>query len=147
MDWLGIVVAGLVGTAVMTMLMYSAPVMGMPKMNIAQTLGTMVLPQGSSAFIMGMMMHMVNGVIFVAIYAAVWNAFGNNVTWWSGLIFGAVHSLVAAVGMGMLMGIHKEVKAGRLPSPMSGGTKGMAGMVMGHLLFGLVVALVYGAYV
>ncbi len=147
MDWPGIVVAGLVGTAVITALMYAGPMMGMPKMDIAQLLGSMVLPQGSSALAMGMMAHFVMGIIFVVIYAAVWTATGIAVTWWSGLIFGLVHTMVAAGGMAVMMPMHKEVRAGRLESPMAGGAKGLMGMLMGHLVFGLVVALVYGAFV
>lgn len=146
MDWLGIVVAGLVGTAIITMLMYAGPVMGMPRMDIAQLLGSMALPPGSSAFALGMMVHFVMGVVFVVIYAAIWNAIGINVTWWSGLIFGAVHTAVAFAGMGMIMPMHRQVKAGSLASPLAGGAKGMMGMLMGHLVFGLVVALVYGAF-
>lgn len=147
MDWGGIIVAGLVGTAVFTMLMYGGPMMGMPRMDIPRLLGSMMLPQGGTALAVGMMMHFANGILFTIIYAAIWNAFGNNVTWWSGIIFGAVHSVVAAGGIGAISPMHKEIKAGRLPSPMSGGAKGLLGMVMGHVVFGLVVALVYGAFV
>lgn len=147
MDWPGIIVAGLVGTAIITMLMYYVgPVMGMPRMDIAQLLGSMVLPQGSSALALGMMVHFVMGVVFVVVYAAVWNATGIDVTWWSGLILGAVHTAVAFAGMGMIMPMHREVKVGSLASPLAGGAKGMMGMLMGHLVFGLVVALVYGAF-
>lgn len=147
MDWLGIIVAGLVGTTVITVLMYAGPMMGMPKMDIAQLLGSMMLPQGSVAFAMGMMAHFIMGIVFVTIYAAVWNATGTEVAWWSGLIFGLLHTMVAAGGMAAMMPMHKEVKAGRLESPLAGGAKGIMGMLMGHLVFGLVVALVYGAYV
>jgi uncharacterized membrane protein YagU involved in acid resistance len=147
MDWPGIIVAGLAGTAVITMMMYSAPMMGMPKMDIAQALGSMFLPQGAAAFTLGMMMHFMNGIIFAIIYGAVWEGLDIDVTWWSGLIFGAVHFVVAAVGMGMMMSMHQEVKAGRMENPAKSGPKGMMGSLMGHLLFGLVVALVYGAFV
>jgi hypothetical protein len=43
--------------------------------------------------------------------------------------------------------IHKEIRSGRLPSPMSGGARGMMGMLLGHLVFGLVVAVVYRPFV
>lgn len=148
MDVIGIIVAGLVGTVVFTMILYGAPMMGMPKMDIAQLLGSMFLPKGGTAFAVGIVVHFMMGIIFVAVYAVVWNAFDNNVTWWSGLIFGAVHAMVAAVGMSMMLSIHKEVKAGRFDNPMkTGGAKGMLGVLMAHMVFGLVVALVYGAFV
>jgi hypothetical protein len=112
MDWVGIVVAGLAATAVITMLMYAGPVMGMLRMDIAQLLGSMVLPQGSAAFAMGMMVHFMMGIIFA-----------------------------------MMMPVHKEVRAGRLSSPLAAGPKGMMGLLLGHLVFGLVVALVYRPFV
>jgi hypothetical protein len=43
-NWGIIVAAGLVATAIMTMLMYAAPMMGMPKMDMGQMIGSMVLP-------------------------------------------------------------------------------------------------------
>jgi hypothetical protein len=55
--------------------------------------------------------------------------------------------MVAAGGMAAMMPMHKEVRSDRLESPLAAGPRGMAGMVMGHLVFGLVVALVYGAFV
>jgi hypothetical protein len=41
MNVVGAIVAGLAGTAAMTMLMYVAPLMGMPKMDIVRMLGSM----------------------------------------------------------------------------------------------------------
>jgi hypothetical protein len=146
-DWIGIIVAGLAGTLVITVLMYAGPMMGMPKMDMAQMIGPMILPQGSAAFALGMMMHFVNGIIFAIIYALVWDALNIAPNWWTGLIFGAVHFVVAAIEMGVMPMIHKEVKSGRLPSPMSGGVRGMVGMLLGHLVFGLVVAVVYRPFV
>jgi hypothetical protein len=49
MGWTGIIVAGLAATSVLTVLMYASPMMGMPKMGIAQMIGSMVLPQASAA--------------------------------------------------------------------------------------------------
>lgn len=131
----------------MTGLMYGAPMMGMPRVNIAQLMGSMVVPLGRSAFAVGLMAHFVMGVIFAAIYAAVWTSDSIPVTWWSGLTLGAVHSVVAAAGMRVVMPMNREVKAGRLESPLTAGPRGAVGMLMGHLFFGLVVALVYGAFI
>jgi hypothetical protein len=47
----------------------------------------------------------------------------------------------------MMPMIPKEVRSGRLPNPISGGARGMMGMLLGHLVFGLVVAVVYRPFV
>jgi hypothetical protein len=46
-----------------------------------------------------------------------------------------------------MMPAHKEVRAGRLSNPLAAGPKGMMGLLLGHLVFGLVVALVYRPFV
>ena len=66
--------AGFVATLVMTMMMYMAPMMGMPKMDIAAMLGSMFtsgMPQTlSGPWWTGMIIHFINGtVIFPTIYA------------------------------------------------------------------------------
>ena len=147
MDLLGIVVAGLVGTVVVTALMYAGPLIRMPKVDIAQVIGSMALHPGRTAFAMGILVHLVMGIVFAGVYAAVWNGFDNNVTWWSGLVFGAVHANIAAASLAMVITTHKEVKSWRPTSLLLGGARGMTGMIMGHLLYGLIVAMVYGTYV
>jgi uncharacterized membrane protein YagU involved in acid resistance len=61
-------------------------------------------------------MHLVNGIIFAIIYTLVCDALNIALNWWNGLIFGTVHFVVAAIGMGMMPMIHKEIRSGRLPN-------------------------------
>jgi uncharacterized protein DUF6789 len=63
-----VILGGIAGTIVLTMLMYiGAPMMGIPKMDIAAMLGTML-----GGWTMGMVMHFVNGtILFPLIYALV----------------------------------------------------------------------------
>jgi hypothetical protein len=146
-NWGIIIAAGLAATAIMTMLMYGAPMMGMPKMDMAQMIGSIVLPLGSTSFVMGMLMHFVVGVIFAVIYALVWHGLGIIPGWWTGLIFGAVHFLVATMGMGVMSVTNPEMNSGRLYNPINGGLTGMSLLLMGHLIFGVVVALIYRPFV
>jgi hypothetical protein len=134
-DWGIVVAAGLVATAIMTMLAYGAPIMGMPKIDIAQMMGSVVLPLGNTAFATGMLIHFVMGVIFAIIYALVWQGLGIIPSWWTGLIFGAVHFLAAAMGMGVMSVTNPEMNSGRLYNPMNGGLTGMSMLLMGHLIF------------
>ena len=68
------ILAGFVATVGMSVLMYAAPMMGMPKMDVAAMLGSMV-SQGmpapaSGAWRIGMIAHFINGmIIFPLIYA------------------------------------------------------------------------------
>jgi len=140
MNVLGAIIAGLAGTAVMTMVMYVAPLMGMPKMDIAGMLGSMFVSKKETAKVVGMVMHFMMGVVFALIYALLWSLGLGSATWWWGLIFGAVHGVVIIVMMPIMMRMHPR------PPEMAGGPLVMVGQLMGHMIFGLVVALVYAAF-
>lgn len=141
MNIFGSIIAGLLGTLVMTLLMYLAPRMGMPKMDIIGMLGTMFTAGEGSARILGTFAHFMMGVIFAIIYALLWSLGIGSPTWLWGLIFGAVHGVVAIVMMPVMTKMHPR------PPEMESGPLMVVGLLMGHLVFGLVVALTYSAFV
>lgn len=149
MNIIGAIVAGVVGTIVMSMIMLMAPKMGMPKMAIWEMLGSMFSKDGNN--VLGWAMHFMMGVIFAIIYAALW-AFGvGSATWVNGLVFGAVHWLIAGLMMGGVPVMHAGVKAGTVKAPglymtADGGMMSFVGGLIGHAVYGLIVALVYGAF-
>jgi len=150
MNILGAIVAGIVGTIVMTMVMVMAPKMGMPKMDIVGMLGSMFNAESNRA--MGMAMHVMMGVVFAIIYALLWNAGIGAASLLGGVVFGAVHWLVSGAMMGGVPMMHAGVKAGTVNAPgvymtNNGGMMAFMGGLVGHVIFGLVVALVYGAFV
>ena len=58
------VLGGLVGTAVMTLVIFLAPMMGMPKMNPAEMLSSMM----GVPILIGWIMHFMTGIIFALGY-------------------------------------------------------------------------------
>lgn len=148
MSLIAAIVAGLIATLAMTALMYMAPLMGMPKMDIVGMLGGMFnrqaatnggLATGGSNPVLGWMLHLIMGAVFGIVYALLWSAFGLKPSWHIGLIFGIFHGLITPMLMPMMMRMHPN------PPQMQSGTNSAMGMVLGHALFGLVVALVYRA--
>jgi hypothetical protein len=149
MNVLGAIVAGIVGTIVMTMVMVLAPKMGMPKMDIVGMLGSMLSPESNR--LVGMMMHFMMGVVFAIVYALLWNAGIGTASLLWGLIFGAAHWLISGAMMGGVPMMHAGVKAGAVNAPgvymtNNGGVLAFMGGLIGHVIFGLVVALVYGLF-
>ena len=148
MNIIGAIVAGLVGTVVISMLMAMGPRMGMPKMAIWEMLGTMFSKEGNVG--LGWIMHFMMGVIFAIIYAALWAAGVGSATWLNGAIFGAVHFVIAGLAMGGMPMMHAGIKAGTVKAPgmlmLNVGVMGLMGGLIGHIVYGLVVALVYGAF-
>ncbi|MBW6455243.1 MAG: hypothetical protein K0A98_05110 [Trueperaceae bacterium] len=131
--------AGVLGTLAMTMLMVMAPRMGMPKMDMLGMLGTMVAPPGGAAQALGGVMHLMMGAILAVFYALAWSWGLGSPNWAGGALLGAVHGVVAAMMMPVMTRMHP-----RKPES-AGGAMAAVGILMGHLVFGLVVAWVYGA--
>lgn len=133
--------AGLIGTAAMTALMMLAPMMGMPRMKITSMLGTMFIEPSSAANIIGVMIHFVMGAVFGVIYGLLWDlGLGSASARW-GIVIGLIHGILAMVTMPIMMNMHPR------PPEMQPGMGMAAGLLLGHAVFGLVVALLYAAMV
>jgi hypothetical protein len=147
MNVVAAIVAGLVGTAAISMLMALGPRMGMPKMAIWEMLGSMFDPQGNNT--LGWIAHFMIGVIFALVYAALWAAGLGAPTLLWGVLFGAVHFLIVGVMMGAMPMLHAGIKAGQVQAPgvlmLNNGVMGLMGGLIGHIIYGLVVASVYAA--
>ncbi|RJP55782.1 MAG: hypothetical protein C4557_00755 [Anaerolineaceae bacterium] len=147
MDILNSVIAGIIATIVFTMVLMMAPKMGMPNMDIVSLLGSMF---GKPNQALGWTMHLMMGVVFALIYAFLWSNGIGAATWTGGLIFGAVHWLVVGVVMAMIPMMHVGIKSGAVQAPglwmtNSGGIMAFMGGLVGHMIFGVVIALVYAA--
>lgn len=139
MDPIAAIIAGLAATAVMTALIYLGPMMGMPRMDMVGMLGTMVSPDQRVAYPLGTVIHFVDGAIIALIYALLWSRGLGDPTWIWGLVFGAVHGVIAIAALPMMLRIHPR------PPAISPSMTVIVGMMMGHLVYGLLVALVYPA--
>ncbi len=148
MNILNAIIAGLVGTLVFTVVLMMAPKMGMPKMDIVGLLGSMF---GKPNQALGWMMHLMMGVVFALVYAFLWSSGVGAATWLFGLTFGAVHWLIVGMMMGMIPMMHAGIKSGAVKAPglwmtNNGGAMAFMGGLVGHMIFGLIVALVYAAF-
>lgn len=146
-DLVAAVAGGLAGTAVMTVLMTLAPMMGMPKMNMPALLGSMFGAPGSRA--LGLLMHFMMGTVFGLVYAVLFTVVTGPSIIVLGLLFGVVHWLIVGLMTGMMPMMHAGIKSGQVQAPgiymtNLGGMLGFAGGLMGHVVFGLVVGLIYG---
>jgi len=151
-DIVAAVVASLVATGVMTAMMYMGRAM-MPAqmpMNILYMMGSMLSRSSGPLYLMGFMMHFGMGVIFAIVHTSLYQAFGleSELLVW-GLLFGAVHWVVASMGMGMMGAMHPRIRDGELAAPgaflKTYPMMSVVGFFMLHLIFGLIVGSVYEA--
>ncbi len=137
------VVAGFVATLVMTMLMYGAPMMGMPKMDIAAMLGSMLgqgMPAaGTGAWWLGMIIHFINGtIIFPLIYAYALYSVLPDAPWLKGATWGVILWAIAQAVVMPMMGM--GFFSSGAPQPMMA----VVGSLIGHLVYGGILSAVTG---
>jgi uncharacterized membrane protein YagU involved in acid resistance len=150
MNIVGAVAAGVAGTIVMSILLMLAPMMGLPKMDIVGMLAMMFTKTANTA--LGWILHLMMGIVFAIIYAVLWSAGVGAAGAGSGALFGAAHWLIVGVIMGMGVALmHAGVKVGTVKAPgywmaaNGNGLMAFIGGLIGHVVFGLVVGLVYTA--
>lgn len=145
--------AGIVGAIAMLGVIYAGRAMGMTSMDLLRTLGTMVAPRSSngSVYGIGLMMHLMMGAVFGVVHAGLLHAVdptSDGAAAGFGALFGLGHGAVVVAMMPIMLTMaHPLVRSGELPAPglaMTGlGKMTPAGMLMAHVVFGLVTGAIY----
>jgi hypothetical protein len=165
------VVAGFAGGAVMTVVMTMMRKSGKTEMDMALIEGTMFTGDRDKAKTLGTMMHLIvmSALVIGSVYAALFALFDvdSSNAWWIGALFGVAHGLLAGVMMGMMpkmhprmadsaeasdRGRHEDSDGSLLLKPpgvfaKNYGKATPVGVVMVHVIYGLVTGLVYGLLV
>lgn len=123
------ILAGIVGTAVMTVVAMAAPMMGMPPMNPAD----MLAAQMGGNVMLGWLGHFMVGTILAIIYAAV-APFLPGAPWQRGALYSLAPWLLAQVVVMPMMGM----------GLFSGSMLAAGGSLLGHLIYGATVGAIYG---
>ncbi len=146
---------GFVGTVVLTTLMAGSQALGLTRMNIPFMLGTMVTPDRDRAKLVGFGLHLVNGWLFAAVYAAAFQSW-SRATWWLGALVGLVHALfVLVAAMPVLPAMHPRMAAEQHgPTPtkqleppgflaLNYGRRTPLSVVQAHLVYGGILGAFY----
>lgn len=130
------ILGGFIGTLAITMMMYwVGPMMGMMKMDIAASLGSML----GGSWALGMMMHFVNGtIIFPLIYAYLLFRVLPGGGTLKGIEWGLILWFLAQVMVMPMMG------DGFFSANM-GGMMAAGGSLMGHAIYGGLLGWIAGS--
>lgn len=157
-------VAGFVATLVMTTMIKMSAAAGMTEMPSFELMtGSMMSGDEKTAKTIGAFIHyvMMGTVVFGILYALLFQAL-DSTTWLTGLAIGVVHGVVVGiVFMPMMPAMHPRMGGAvaadqrgvgiRLSSPgvmgKNWGSMTPMGVLMGHAVYGIVLALVYDALV
>lgn len=96
------ILAGLAGTVAMTVLMYAAPLMGLPRMDLLQALGG-ILPLEVSPYVVGGGIHLAIGVSLALLYALFFDRILPGPRWARGALFSLLPWLFAITLMAPAM--------------------------------------------
>jgi hypothetical protein len=107
--------AGVVGGAVMSIGLAIGRVMGMPA-NLEMMLGTMMLQPGTSAFLLGLMMHLIISGLIALIYAWGFGHVTHRSSAALGAGFGVMHGIVGGLFMGVMPMMHPLIPE-EMPAP------------------------------
>lgn len=127
------VVAGIIGTAVMTLMTMLATAMGVP-MDIPGMLSSFM----GTPIIVGWIAHLMIGTVLAVIYAGWFAHRLPGVPWLRGALYGIFPFLLAQVAVMPIMGM------GLFTSAAPNAPVMVAGSLIGHLVYGAVVGAVYG---
>ncbi len=128
------ILAGLAATAVMTLLLLTAPMMGMPKMPIGNMLANfMGIPVA-----LGWTIHFIIGVTLGLIYVYVFLDRLPGASALRGALYGLFPWLLAQIMVNPVMGA--GFFASNTPAPVMV----VMGSLLGHLVYGAVLGAVYG---
>ena len=131
------IIAGSTGRMAMLLLIYGGPIIGLPRIDVVSTLGSLAAPNKQDAVTLGGAMHFTMGILFAIIYAALWSVGIGSPTWWWGLIFGVIHGILVILLLLVVMR-----KFPQQPELLNG-LPMMVAVMLNHMVFGLVVAIVY----
>ena len=131
------IIAGSTGRMAMLLLIYGGPLIGLPRIDVVSLLGSLAAPNKQDAVTLGGAIHFTMGILFAMIYAAFWSVGIGSPTWWWGIIFGAIHGILVILLLLVVMR-----KFPQQPELLNG-LPMMVAVMLNHMVFGLVVAIVY----
>jgi hypothetical protein len=124
---------------------------GMTRMDIFDLLGSWIARPGTSALrLLGILMHHTNGALLAIAWAYGVALIDVSATWWSGLLWGVVLTLLTYLMMSTIGAVHPAIRRGELEEPgplmLNLGRMTPLGSLMGHLVYGLILGVAYDAW-
>ena len=110
---------------------------GLPRIDVVSMLGSLAAPNKQDAVTLGGAIHFSMGILFAMIYAALWSIGIGSPTWWWGIIFGTVHGILVILVLFVIIRSHPQLAEALNGLPV------IAAILLNHIVFGVVVALVY----
>lgn len=147
-SWLGAIVWGMVATIAFALFSMMGKKMGMTRMDLLDLLGSVFVKPGTSASKgIGMAMHLMNGALLGIAWAYGVALLNLPANWLTAMGWGVILWLLALLMMTTMGSVHPAIKSGEQedpgPAATNFGKKTPVGSLMGHLVYGLALGLLY----
>lgn len=139
--------AGIVAWIVFTIVLYVLPLLGVPKLDLAEMLGGLF---GVNSVAMGWVILFVAGIVFALLYAFWWVRHLPGPGWQRGLVYGIVPWFVMAVIVAPLLPVLNptmDVKTAPGFFFINLGIVAIFGSLVAFLMWGIVLGVLYGSVV
>jgi hypothetical protein len=137
---LGLVIAGLAGLMMTTALLYAAPAVGLPRIDVIGLAGSMFTEGFLPTVVTGVVLWSGIGMLFAVLYVVLWNAGYGEPTVRGGLLYGLIHGNIVVALFPVFVAMHPALHGVTVPIGAA------ISLVLAHLAFGVVVAAVYRQY-
>jgi len=131
------IIAGSTGRMAMIILIYIGPFIRLPRIDVVSMLGSLAASSKEAAVTLGGAIHFSLGIIFAIIYASLWSLRIGSPTWYWGILFGTVHGFLVILLLLVARQIFPQL------SQHFNTLAVMIAILLNHIVFGVVVALVY----
>ncbi len=144
-------VAGMLGGALMTVMRMLLRMTAVPlRLNVPRLWSTMVRVHGTAGRAVGLAIHIAGSGLLALFFAGAFAlADVSNQLWLWGLLGGSILWVIAGLFMGIIPMMHPEIPA-RQPAPgffvMNCGVPDVVTFFVGHLIYGVVVGIVYALF-
>ncbi len=107
--------AGILGTVIMTIMMYSLPLIGLPPMDVMAALGS-VFPFKISPYIFGAFIHLFNGIALAFIFILFFHSWLPGPNWLRGVLFSLLPWLFAITLLGPSLQLASQILGAGSPA-------------------------------
>ena len=155
MNWPTSLLAGFVGTVVLTTMEAGAQQLHLTRMSVPYLLGTAFTARRDRAKVIGFFAHLINGQLFALLYVAIFHATGRAGPV-RGALIGLVHAIVVLLLVAQLLpAIHPRMASERQgptdlrqieppgPFALHYGVSTPLAVVVSHVVFGAIVGWLY----
>lgn len=133
-------VAGLLGTAVMTVFLLLPRWMNMAHVDVVRAVGSLITGRIEGAYMPGLAVHAGSGILFAYVYQAVLHFSNVPFTFMSGLFLGGVHGAIVMLLVCITVMEHHPMAKYHRRGPMTAVMQ-----LVAHLVYGGTVGLVMQA--